>query len=135
MARDIVWHHTAETVFKEAFPADLQDVFNLALEEVAAKKTPAIANTPHGHPFGPDVWKLKAKDKSGQWRIVYVRGCEEAIYVVNAYQKKSPSGGAEEAPNDIKNTRDRLVWAKIEHEVYLAERAEEAKGKKRGGKR
>ena len=146
MARDVLWHGTAETIFKEDFPSDLQDQFTMALQGIAAKKTPALANTMHGHPFGPDVWKLKAKDKAGQWRVVYVRGYEEAIYVVNAYQKKSPSGGSEEAPNDIKNTRERLYWAELEHKVYLAEKAkceaedraktkQAPKGKRKGSKR
>lgn len=145
MARDVIWHGTAETVFKGQFSTDLQDQFTLALKELAAMKKPAIADTPHGEPFGPDVWKLKAKDKAGQWRVVYVRGYEEALYVVNAYHKKSPSGGSEEAPKDIKNTRERLYWAEYEHKVYLAEKAElekAAKGKpkqavpkKKGGKR
>ena len=145
MTRDIIWHSTAERAFKEEFSDDLQDVFYLALKEVAAKKPPAIADTPHGEPFGPGVWKLKAKDRAGQWRVIYVRGYEEAIYVVNAYHKKSPSGGSEESPKDIKNTRERLYWAEFEHKVYLAEKAEretadkakakqEGKGKK-GGKR
>lgn len=145
MARDVVWHSTAETVFNEQFSTDLQDQFTLALQELAAMKKPAIADTPHGEPFGPEVWKLKAKDEAGQWRVVYVRGCEEAIYVVNAYHKKSPSGGSEESPKDIKNTRERLYWAETEHKIYLAEKAEREKAekakarqeapKKKGGKR
>lgn len=123
--RDIVWHGTAEAVFKALFPIDLQDQFTLALKELAARRKPAIADTPHGEPFGPNVWKLKARDKAGQWRVVYVRGFAEAIYVVNAYPKKSPSGGSEEAPKDIRNTRERLYWAEAEHQIYLAEKAEQ----------
>lgn len=127
MARDVIWHSTVEAVFKGQFSTDLQDQFLLALQELAALKKPAIADTPHGEPFGPEVWKLKAKDAAGQWRVIYVRGCEEALYVVNAYHKKSPSGGSEEAPKDLNNTRERLYWAETEHKVYLAEKAEREK--------
>lgn len=138
MAKDIIWNIGAEREFKGSFPDDLQDAFLLALKEVASKRTPAIRDTPHGEPFGNEVWKLKAKDSAGQWRVVYVRPYEEAIYVINAYQKKSPSGGSEEAPEDIRTTRKRLMWAEAEHEIYLAEKAaqDKAKGAKtnQGGK-
>ncbi len=50
MPREVLWHDTAEAVFKGAFPSDLQDQFVTALKEVAAKKTPALADTMHGHP-------------------------------------------------------------------------------------
>jgi phage-related protein len=140
MTRGVVWHRTAEAVFKDEFPADLQDQFALALRELAGMKKPGLTDTPHGQPFGQEVWKLKARDAAGQWRVVYVRGYQEALYVVNAYHKKSSSGGAEESRVDLKNTRERLYWAESEHEIYLAEQAEEAKSKqagpkKRGGKR
>lgn len=145
MGRLVAWHATAETDFKHQFPAALQDAFVLALEKLAAYQEPELVVTRHGHPFDNAVWKIKAKDKAGQWRVIYVKGHEEALYVVNAYQKKSPSGGSEEAPNDIKNTRERLFWAEGRHKVHLAIEAkkqaeaksktrEATKGKRRGGK-
>jgi phage-related protein len=123
MKRNVVWHDTAEAVFKNEFPAELQDALIRALEKLAAYQDPDLTTTQHGRPLDNSVWKVKAKNEAGQWRVVYVKGYPEAVYVVNAYQKKSPSGGAEEAPKDIKNTRDRLYWAEGKHKVYEAIRA------------
>ncbi len=89
MSREVVWHEAAERVFKAEFPAGLQDAFIRALKQIAVYEVPALASTRHGLPFDNAVWKLKAKDEAGQWRVVYVKGYTEAVYVVNAYCRAS----------------------------------------------
>lgn len=130
MKREVVWHHTAEAVFKDEFPDELQDAFIRALGKLAAYETSDLTTTQHGNPLDNSVWKIKAKNEAGQWRVVYVKGFAEALYVVNAYHKKSPSGGSEEASKDIKNTRDRLYWAEAKHKIHEAiQAAKEAEAK------
>jgi len=84
---------------------------------------PKLILSPHGHPFDGDVWKLKIKDRAGTYRVVYFRAYREAIYVVNAYQKRSHKG-SEEPQEKIVSTRVRLKWADAEHDEYIKAEAE-----------
>lgn len=83
----------------------------------------------HGHPLGNHVRKLKwSHDNGSTWRVVYVREYEEAIYVVNAYQKKSKRGSQEPREN-LEATKVRLKWAEAEHALHLRNQAEAKKGR------
>ena len=132
--RKVRWNDGAEREYEKGFSETLRDKIDLALLEIAAgddPDEPKITLSPHGQPFDNDVWKLKIKDRAGTYRVVYFRAYREAIYVVNAYQKKSHKG-SEEPQEKIKSTRSRLKWAEAEHEAYLEEQAEKAK---KGGSR
>lgn len=91
-----------------------------------------VDEAPHGHPFGGRVRKLKWSDDNGStWRFVYVREYEEALYVINAYQKKSKSGSKEPQEN-LNTTKVRLRWAEDQHAARLAKEAAEEKAKQGG---
>lgn len=147
MTKPIIWNNGADRNFKKKFDEDGQDVFNFALSEIAEGKEllpeSGIDDDRHGHPFGNHVRKLKwDDDNNSTWRVVYVREYEEAIYVVNAYQKKSKKGSAEPKEN-VEATKTRLTWAEGEHEKHLKKKAAEEKAnpgqkakttKRKGGK-
>lgn len=126
--REVVWNKGAERDFEKAFSLNLQGEVELALAEIAAGEgldNPYLELSPHGHPFGNDVWKLKLKSRAGTFRVVYVRDCPEALYVVNAYQKKSKRG-SEEPQEHVATTRIRLKWTEAKHQAYLKAKAEQA---------
>ncbi len=46
------------------------------------------------HGFEAPVWEIRAEDRSGTYRAVYVVNLGDAVYVLHAFQKKSKSGTA-----------------------------------------
>jgi phage-related protein len=42
--------------------------------------------------FEDTIWQVHADDPGGTYRAVYVAQIGEAVYVLNAFQKKSTSG-------------------------------------------
>ena len=54
-------------------------------------------------------------DKSGTYRAVYTVRFRRAVYVLHAFQKKSPSG-IQTARTDIDLIAERLKWAKEDYE-------------------
>ena len=133
--KTIDWNPGAKRDFVKTLDEDGQDVFNDALYDIADGVTlvpeAGVDDDRHGHPFGNQVRKLKWSDDNGStWRVVYIREYEEAVYVINAYQKKSKQG-AKEPRENILTTQARLKWAEAKHEAYLKRLAEEAKTKGR----
>ena len=39
---------------------------------------------------GPGVYEIRVCDRSGAFRVIYVAKFDEAIYVLHAFQKKTP---------------------------------------------
>lgn len=127
--REVRWNKGAERDYGKEFSSTLQDKVDVALLEIAAGDAPSdpkIDISPHGHPFGNDVWKLKIKDRAGTYRVVYFKKYDEAIYVVNAYQKKSHKA-SEEPQEKVSATEERLKWAEREHAAWVKEQAEKAR--------
>ena len=61
---------------------------------------------PQFHGLGRGVLELKIKEDGDAYRVVYVATFEEAIYVLDAFQKKSPTGS--KLPHHIQSRiRDR----------------------------
>ncbi len=63
------------------------------------------------HGFDTPVWEVRADDRSGTYRAVYVVHLREAVYVLHIFQKKSISGIAT-PQRDIETIRQRLKLAK-----------------------
>ncbi|MNS17491.1 hypothetical protein D3C72_491670 [compost metagenome] len=141
MAKRIEWNNGAERDFEKTFDEDAQDVFITALGDIAEGHTlmpeSGVHDDRHGHPLGNHVRKLKWSDDNGStWRVVYIREYEEAIYVINAYQKKSKRGSQEPQEN-LNTTKIRLKWAEAEHDAHMkAERARKGQpsDRKKGGR-
>jgi phage-related protein len=46
------------------------------------------------HGFAKPVWEVRAQQRSGAYRAIYVVHFQEAVYVLHAFQKKSKSGAS-----------------------------------------
>lgn len=144
MAKKIVWTSGAQRDFEKTFDEDGQDVFRSALDDIAEghelDPESGVRDDRHGQPLPRKVRKLKWSDDSNRtWRVVYIREYEEAIYVVNAYQKQSHRG-SEEPKENVETTNSRLKLVEAMHAAHLKKKAEEEKAKKgqapkKGGKR
>jgi phage-related protein len=73
---------------------------------------------PHAKPWkgeGPGVLEIVENDDGDTYRAVYTVRFEAAIYVLHAFQKKSPSG-IRTATSDIDLIGERLRRAREDHE-------------------
>jgi phage-related protein len=66
--------------------------------------------------LGPGVWELAEHDASGTYRAIYTVQFARAIYVLHAFQKKSPAG-IRTSRRDIALIRRRLTAAREDYEV------------------
>lgn len=69
-----------------AFPKDARQEVGFALDQVQQGLAP-----PDWQPMadiGPGVNEIRVR-AGGQFRVLYVAKCEEAVYVLHAFQKKS----------------------------------------------
>lgn len=70
--------------------------------------------------MGPGVSEIVEDDVSGTYRAVYTVRFRQAIYVLHAFQKKSPSGMRTARP-DIELVLERLKAAKRDYEARYGE--------------
>jgi phage-related protein len=75
----------------ETFPEPVQDDAGYALHRVQIGKTP-LTNFDHLAGIGSGVMEIKIDERGDTYRVVYVATFEEAVYVLDAFQKKSPRG-------------------------------------------
>jgi phage-related protein len=66
--------------------------------------------------LGPGVFELVESHDGDAYRAIYTVRFDEAIYVLHAFQKKSPSG-IRTAQSDIDLVTSQLVLARKEHEA------------------
>lgn len=65
--------------------------------------------------LGPGVLEIVEDDAAGAYRAVYTVRFEKAIYVLHAFQKKSPSGIRTARP-DVRLIEERLKAARTDYE-------------------
>ena len=65
---------------------------------------------------GPGVFEVVADHRADTYRVVYTVKFENAIYVLHAFQKKSPSG-IKTARKDVELIARRLHEARADYEV------------------
>lgn len=80
--------------------------FGLYLAQIGLKHE--TAKPLHG--FGAPVWEVRAEDRSGTYRAVYVVHLSDAVYVLHAFQKKAKVGIATPR-REIELVRQRLKLA------------------------
>ena len=97
-----------------AFPAAVIDNIGYALGVVQQGGAPPDAK--HWRGEGAAVLELVEAHQGDAYRVVYTVRFEKAIYVLHAFQKKSPSG-IRTANTDIKLIHERLKLAKADYEV------------------
>lgn len=96
-----------------AFPGRVVDNVGYALGVVQFGGHPPSAKPWKG--LGPGVLEIVASDASGTFRAVYTIRFRKAIYVLHAFQKKSPSG-KRTARYDVDLIAERLQAAKTDYE-------------------
>lgn len=95
------------------FPAEVVDNVGYALGAVQYGGHPPSAKVWKG--LGTGVLEIVEDDASGTYRTVYTVRFREAVYVLHAFQKKSPSG-IRTAKTDVKLVRRRLSEAMRDYE-------------------
>jgi phage-related protein len=96
------------------FPEAVVDNIGYALGVVQHSGHPPSAKPWKG--LGPGVHEIVEDDASGTFRAVYTVQFRKAVYVLHAFQKKSPSG-VRTARTDIELIEDRLKSAREDYEV------------------
>ena len=95
------------------FPDDVVENIGYALGVVQYGGHPPSAKPWKG--LGPGVHEIVESDEAGAFRAVYTVQFRKAVYVVHAFQKKSPSG-VRTARTDVDLIKDRLRSAKTDYE-------------------
>jgi phage-related protein len=96
-----------------AFPAPVQSDmgYALGLAQLGGKH-------PHAKPWkgeGPGVFEIVESHDGDAYRAIYTVRFEGAVYVLHAFQKKSPSG-IRTATGDVELVHERLRRARQDHE-------------------
>jgi len=97
-----------------AFPERVVDNIGYALGVVQYGGYPPSAKAWKG--LGPGVSEIVEDDAAGTFRAVYAVRFSKAIYVLHAFQKKSPSG-IKTARRDVELIEERLKAAKLDYEA------------------
>jgi phage-related protein len=95
------------------FPEQVMDDVGFALGVVQYGGHPPSAKPWKG--LGPGVLEIVENDGSGTYRAVYTVRFRKAVYVLHAFQKKSPSG-IRTARTDVKLVATRLSDAMRDYE-------------------
>ena len=90
------------------FPSGVRTKLGFGLYLAQIGKKHESAKPLHG--FGAPVWEVRAEDRSGTFRAVYVVHLRDAVYVLHAFQKKAKSGIAT-PQREIELIRQRLRLA------------------------
>jgi phage-related protein len=106
--RRLVW--LVNTLDKlKGFPEGIQQKLGFALYQAQIDQRHESTKPLHG--FGLPVWEVRANDRSGTYRAVYLVHVGDAVYVLHAFQKKSRSG-ATTPKREIELIRQRLKLAR-----------------------
>ena len=96
-----------------AMPDEVVDAYGFALGVVQFGGRPPSAKAWKGE--GPGVLELVEDDAAGTYRVVCTVRFAKAVYVLHAFQKKSPSG-VRTARRDIDLIAERLRAAREDYE-------------------
>lgn len=96
------------------FPEAVIDNMGYALGAVQLGGHPVSAKPWKG--LGPGVLEIVEDDRSGTYRVLYTVRFRKAVYVLHAFQKKSPSG-IRTAKIDVDLVEKRLKTAENDYEV------------------
>lgn len=108
------WVASSKRDFLE-FPAAVKDDMGNALGIAQLGGTAPTAKPWKG--LGPGVLELVESHEGNAYRTVYTVRFEKAVYVLHAFQKKSPSG-IRTAKRDVDLVADRLTLAQRDYEEH-----------------
>ena len=115
--KPLYWVGSAKKDLLE-FPEEVVDNIGYALGVVQYGGHPPSAKPWKG--LGPGVNEIVEDDASGTYRAVYTVRFRKAVYVLHAFQKKSPSGVRTARP-DVRLIEDRLAAAREDYEERYGE--------------
>lgn len=118
--RPVYWVGSSKRDLLE-FPEEVVDNIGYALSVVQYGGRPPSAKPWKG--LGPGVAEIVEDDASGTYRAVYTLRFREAIYVLHAFQKKSPSGIRTARP-DVELVEERLKAARRDYEARYGKEAQ-----------
>lgn len=101
-----------------AFPETVKDEIGTALSVAQFGGKHPSAKPWRGE--GPGVFEVVEDHRGDTYRAVYTVRFEKAVYVLHAFQKKSPSG-IRTAKKDIDLIKRRLNEARLDFEVRYGE--------------
>lgn len=87
--RKLVWLVDSLDRLKD-FPPTVRQKLGFALYQAQIGQKHGSAKMLHG--FAETVWQVRADDRGGTYRAVYVAQFGEAVYVLHAFQKKATAG-------------------------------------------
>jgi phage-related protein len=117
--KPLYWVASAKRDLLE-FPERVVDNIGYALGVVQLGGCPPSAKPWKG--LGPGVLEIVEDDASGTFRAIYTVRFRKAIYVLHAFQKKSPSG-VRTAQTDVRLVGERLKAAKQDYEARYGKEA------------
>jgi phage-related protein len=112
------WIGSAKADFL-AFPDQVKSDFGYALGVVQLGGKPPKAKPWKG--LGPGVFELVEGFDGNAYRAIYTVRFEAAVYVLHAFQKKSPSG-IRTATVDVRLVEQRLRRAQLDYEQIYGRR-------------
>jgi phage-related protein len=112
--RPLHWVASAKRDFL-AFPEDVRDDIGNALGIAQFGGTPQSAKPWKG--LGPGVMELVESHDGNAYRAAFTVRFAEAVYVLHAFQKKSPSG-IRTAKSDVELVEERLKRAQRDYEEH-----------------
>lgn len=115
--RPLYWVGSSKTDLLR-FPESVVDDIGYALGVVQYGGRPPSAKPWKG--LGPGVDEIVEDDPSGTYRAVYTVRFRKAVYVLHAFQKKSPSG-VRTAQTDVSLIEDRFAAAREDYEERYVE--------------
>ena len=107
--KPLYFHPSCEKDYK-ALPDDVQADAGYNLDLVQQGKAPEVSFGPL-HSLGSGTMELRLDEDTDTYRVVYVARFSEAVFVLDAFKKKSPTGSR--LPKNIKQRiRQRYEQAK-----------------------
>lgn len=110
--KELLWVGSAKQDLLD-FPEPVKDGFGIALSVAQFGGKHPEAKPWKGE--GPGVLEIVENYRGDTYRAIYTIRFAEAVYVLHAFQKKSPSG-ARTAKSDIELIRKRLKAARDDYE-------------------
>ena len=92
----------------KTFPGQVRQRLGFALYQAQLGQQHESAKVWHG--LGTAVWQVRADDRGGTYRAVYLAQFQEAVYVLHAFQKKS-THGASTPKREVELIKQRLQLA------------------------
>lgn len=107
--KPLYFHPSCEKDYM-ALPEGVQDDAGYNLDLVQQGKRPKTSFGPL-HGLGSGVMELRINEDTDTYRVVYVAKLSEAVFVLDAFKKKSPTG--HRIPKNIeKRVQERYTQAK-----------------------